>query len=120
MERRGLINFQANGKTDVFYVEQIFEEIMELSDEERFNIEDSQFDSDKAWVTGYTPRLKPLNIEGDTTVIHGWFKGESHNRSFVITIYVACEMTEELVEVATDEDALNTDRTCGEQREIIL
>jgi hypothetical protein len=99
----GTISFQANDKMDVFYVAQILEDGLSASDETLFKVEDTQFESDKGWVTGNVPKIKPVHIEGDTSIISGWFKGESFDKSFVITVYVECEMVEELVEVSADE-----------------
>lgn len=62
----GNISFQANDKMDVFHVAQVVNEGIEPSDNTLLQIEDSQFDSDKAWVTGNVPKLKPVHVEGDT------------------------------------------------------
>jgi hypothetical protein len=99
----GTISFQANDKMDVFYVAQIFEDGLSASDETLFKVEDTQFESDKGWVTGNVPKIKAVHIEGDTSIINGWFKGEFFDRWFVITVYVECEMVEELEEVKADE-----------------
>ncbi len=61
----GNISFQANDKMDVFHVAQVVNEGIEPSDNTLLQIEDSQFDSDKAWVTGNVPKIKPVHVEGD-------------------------------------------------------
>lgn len=99
----GNISFQANDKMDVFHVAQVVNEGIEPSDNTLLQIEDSQFDSDKAWVTGNVPKIKPVHVEGDTSIINAWFKGETYQDPFVITIYVECETAEELEEVTADE-----------------
>ena len=99
----GTVAFQANDKTDVFYLTRIEEAGIETSDEVLIQVEDPQFDSDKAWVTGNVPAIKPVHVEGDTSIIMGWFKGEVFNNPFVITVYVECETAEELEEVIVDE-----------------
>ena len=99
----GNISFQANDKMDVFHVAQVMNEGIEPSDNTLLQIEDSQFDSDKAWVTGNVPKIKPVHVEGDTSIINAWFKGETYQDPFVITIYVECETAEELEEVTADE-----------------
>ncbi|MFN8333915.1 MAG: hypothetical protein U0U09_02235 [Cyclobacteriaceae bacterium] len=99
----GNISFQANDKMDVFHVAQVMNEGIEPSDNTLLQIEDSQFDSDKAWVTGNVPKIKPVHIEGDTSIINAWFKGETYENPFVITVYVECETAEELEEVTADE-----------------
>ncbi|QLH33785.1 MAG: hypothetical protein HWD62_16460 [Cyclobacteriaceae bacterium] len=100
----GNISFQANDKMDVFHVAQVVNEGIEPSDNTLLQIEDSQFDSDKAWVTGNVPKLKPVHVEGDTSIINAWFKGETYQDPFVITVYVECETAEELEEVIADEE----------------
>ena len=99
----GNISFQANDKMDVFHVAQVMNEGIEPSDNTLLQIEDSQFDSDKAWVTGNVPKIKPVHVEGDTSIINAWFKGETYQDPFVITVYVECETAEELEEVTADE-----------------
>ena len=100
----GNISFQANDKMDVFHVALVVNEGIEPSDNTLLQIEDSQFDSDKAWVTGNVPKIKPVHIEGDTSIINAWFKGETYQDPFVITVYVECEMAEELEEATADEE----------------
>jgi hypothetical protein len=100
----GNISFQANDKMDVFHVAQVMNEGIEPSDNTLLQIEYSQFDSDKAWVTGNVPKLKPVHVEGDTSIINAWFKGETYENPFVITVYVECETAEELEEVTADEE----------------
>ena len=100
----GTVSFQANDKMDVFHVAQVMNEGIEPSDNTLLQIEDSQFDSDKAWVTGNVPKIKPVHVEGDTSIINAWFKGETYQDPFVITVYVECETAEELEEVTADEE----------------
>ncbi len=100
----GTVSFQANDKMDVFYVAHIQGEGIEPSDEALIKVEDSQFDSDKAWVTGNVPKIKPVHVEGDTSIINAWFKGETFDDPFIITVYVECETAEELEEVTADEE----------------
>lgn len=100
----GTVSFQANDKMDVFYVARLKEEGIESSDESIIQVEDSQFESDKAWVTGNVPKMKPVHVEGDTSIINAWFKGESFEHPFVITVYVEYETAEELEEVTADEE----------------
>jgi len=100
----GNISFQANDKMDVFYVARLKEEGIDSSDESIIQVEDSQFESDKAWVTGNVPKIKPVHVEGDTSIINAWFKGETYQDPFVITVYVECETAEELEEVTADEE----------------
>jgi hypothetical protein len=99
----GTISFQANDEMDVFCVARVEEEGIEISDESLIKVKDPQFDSDQAWVTGNVPKIKPVNVDGDTSIINAWFKGETFDVPFVITIYVECETVEELEVVVADE-----------------
>jgi hypothetical protein len=107
----GNISFQANDKMDVFHVAQVVNEGIEPSENVLLQIEDSQFDSDKAWVTGNVPKMKPVHVEGDTSIINAWFKGATYQDPFVITVYVECETAEELEEVTADEEIEQDKRT---------
>lgn len=100
----GTVTFQANDKMDVFYVASVKEDGSETSDEALFQVEDSLFDSDKAWVTGKVPKMKSVHIEGDTSIINAWFKGETFDAPFIVTVYIECETAEELEEVTADEE----------------
>jgi hypothetical protein len=99
----GTITFQANDKVDVFHIAEILENGIEASDETLLNVEDSDFESNKAWVSGRVPKMKPVNVDGDTTIINAWFKAESFDTPFVLRVYVECEMVEELESVQVDE-----------------
>lgn len=99
----GTISFQASDKTDVFHVAQVREDGIEPSDETLLNVEDSQFDGDKAWVTGNLPKIRQVSIEGDTAIINAWFKADFFDKPFVISVYVECELSEELESVVADE-----------------
>jgi len=103
----GTVTFQANDKTDVFHVTAIKESGIEQSDEAFMLIEDSQFESDKAWVNGNVPTIKPVHVEGDTSIINAWFKGEVFESAFVIIVYVECETAEELEAVISDNELKN-------------
>lgn len=99
----GTISFQANDKMDVFHVARVFENGLEPSNEALLNVEDSQFDSDKSWVTGNVPKLRAVNVEGDTTIVSGWFKGEAFDQPFIVRVYVECELIEELEEANAND-----------------
>jgi hypothetical protein len=121
----GTISFQSNDKMDVFHVTRVFEDGIEPSDELVLNVDDAQFDSDKAWVTGNVPEMRSLNVEGDTTIISGWFKGDVFDEPFVIRVYVEIELIEELQEVIVDgtregEDGKNSSPSIYDPIEIHL
>ncbi len=104
MDRLGTISFQANDSSDIFLLEEVRENNVEPSDENLLSIEDVQFDADKPWVTGRVPKMKLAIVEGDTTIINAWFKGEVFDSPFVMTIYVECEEAETLVDVELEKE----------------
>lgn len=105
----GTVILQANDRTDVFYKAIVRLDNQELSDEALFGVEDAQFTSDRPWITGYVPRFLPVNVAGDTIVIHGWFKSSDFAGPFTLRIYLEYEMAEELVEVEAEEEVADED-----------
>lgn len=103
LERLGLISFQASDKTDVFHIAEVREEGIQVSDEALTGIEDPMFESDHAWVTGYVPQFKEVNIEGDNVFICAWLKGEKFVAPYTIRICVEYEEAEELIGVELQE-----------------
>jgi hypothetical protein len=111
MDRLGTISFQSNDNSDLFLVEEVRESHVETSDEALIDIDEVQFNADMPWVTGRVPQLKPVNVEGDTTVINCWFKGERFDKSFEITVYVECEEAETLVGVKLEKEQDEDDKS---------
>lgn len=116
MGNNGTISFQSNDKMDVFHTQRVVEDGIESPDEELLNFEVTQFDSDQACVTGNVPKIKPVHVEGDTSIINAWYKAETFETPFVITVYVECETAEELEVRNEEEDKINE----PEQKDIIL
>lgn len=118
--RLGLISFQANDNSDVFHVAEVWEDGLELSDEAMLAVEDAQFDSSYAWVTGRVPQVKPIQIEGDTAVIHAWLRGEVYDHPIEIKVYLECEQAEEFMEQETETDEHDKEDDGLEPQEIEL
>jgi hypothetical protein len=106
--RLGTVTFQANDSRDIFYVADVIESGVEASDEVLLGIEDSQFESSLAFITGLVPKVNPVSIEGDTISVAAWFKADGFTDPFVVRVYVEYEETEELVGVK-DEEIESTD-----------
>ena len=122
-QRLGKISFQSNDKADVFLVLDVWENGVEASDEMMAGINDTQFENDHAWVNGKVPRMNPVCIDGDTTVVQAWFKSESFEQPFYMTVYLECEMEEELEKVElelTEEEAeeKRVQEDMGKQRDL--
>lgn len=96
--RYGTVSFQANNSLDIFHVLEMRPEDEVISDEELIKVKDLQFDSDKPWVTGHVPKIIPVNVEGDTTVIHALIKAECFSDRYTLRIYLEYEDAEELIE----------------------
>lgn len=120
MDKIGAITFQSNESSDVFYVADVYEAGMEQSDENLIGVIPMQFEGVAAWVTGRVPKMTPVNIEGDTAVIHGWFKGGVSDMPYRLAIYVEYELAEELLPDTPDEREQRETRTYDEPQEIIL
>ena len=101
--RLGTVTFQANDSRDIFYVAEVIEAGVDVPDEMLMGIEDAQFESDKAFVTGLVPQFVPVSIEGDTTSIAAWFRADVFTDPFIVRVYVEYEETEELIDVEDEE-----------------
>ena len=99
MNNLGFITLQANDHADIFFFAPVNYADEVISDETLIGTEDPQIDSDKPWMAGWLPKEIPVNIEGDSGVIHAWFKGDVFTEPFVIRVYVECELAEELESV---------------------
>lgn len=111
----GMISFQSNDQLDVFQVLEVQQSGISPSMESLLGIEDTQFESDRAWVTGCVPKLIPVDVDGDTTVIHSWFRAETFDKSFVLRIYVEFEEVEAVI-----EGEASGDNKCEQPKEIFL
>jgi hypothetical protein len=101
--RLGTVTFQANDSHDIFQVADVYEDGVSQSDEELIGVEDAQFESSSAFVTGHIPKFTPVSIDGDTSLLAAWFKADAYSQAFVLRIYVQYEETEELMEVESED-----------------
>jgi hypothetical protein len=99
----GTVTFQANDRMDVFHVAQVKTNDVDTTDAALLNLDEVSFDNDKVWATGNVPKMTPVDIDGDTTMINAWYRAESFEKDFVIRVYVECELAEELEEVTAEE-----------------
>jgi len=96
MQRLGLLSFQSNDRTDVFAVQEVWENGSEGVVEDFLNIEEPFLETEKPWITGKVPTIKPVEVDGDTAIVQAIFKGENYSQEFYMTLYVECEMAEEV------------------------
>lgn len=93
----GSLTMQANDRADIFYIAPVTSNSIDASDEAIAGIEEPIVDSDKPWVSGSVPQLKPVEISGDNVYIRAWFKGIVYQEPFTIKVYVEYEAAEELI-----------------------
>ena len=99
----GTISLQANDNTDLFLKTDVSSDGSTQSDENLILVQDAQFDSDKPYVTGRISKEYLTNIDGDTSLIKGWFKGNSFISPFSICVYVQYEEPEQVEEIIAEE-----------------
>jgi hypothetical protein len=103
MAKLGTLSFQANDNTDLFLKVDLFPDGVIQSDESLIGTNDVNFDSDKPWVTGQMSRQIPVTVDGDSSIIKVWFKGEVFPGPFTINIYIEYEEAEEVGEEEIEE-----------------
>jgi hypothetical protein len=122
MARLGQISFQSNDQSDVFKILEVIESGPEPSDEFVFGVESTQFDNTLPWVTGCIPSMIPITVDGDTTSVRSWFRGEEDFiGSFFMTVYMEYEEAEELVDSQAETPEKEREREkSDEPKEIFL
>jgi hypothetical protein len=96
MARLGTLTLQALDKSDIFLKEDVFMDGVTDPAELSASIAEPGFDQDKAWVSGSVPKVIPVIVEGDTSVILGWFKGDNYTSPYTIKIYIEYEEADEV------------------------
>lgn len=97
MAHIGTVTFQSESEKDVFLKLEVESREAVEPDERLWAVEDSNIESDKPYVTGKGPKPVSVNIEGDSEVIYGWFRGSYFPGPFTLNIYVEYEEIEEIV-----------------------
>lgn len=77
--------------SDVFVKEDIYLDGLKDFGDLQTEISEPGFEEEKAWVTGEVPKVMPVSVNGDTSVIYGWFRGEAFSASFYLKIYIEYE-----------------------------
>lgn len=95
MGKLGTLTLQALDRADVFLSEDVFLAGVKNSDEIICEIPEPGFEDDKAWVTGNVPSTIPVSVDGDTSVVYGWYKGETVPYPYQVRIYIVYEEVEE-------------------------
>jgi hypothetical protein len=97
MSRLGNLILQAMDDTDVFFNQDLYLDGVRDGRETQDMIAEPGFEENNAWISGDVPDSEPVWVEGDTSVIYGWFKGENFAFPFRVKIYIEYEEVEELI-----------------------
>lgn len=98
MARIGVITLQALDATDVFFKEDVYRDGIPREEENRAELTEPGFDTERAWVNGSVPKVIPVEVSGDAAIIYGWFNGQFiAEYPFTVTVYVEYEEVEELI-----------------------
>jgi len=100
----GRVTVQASDPSDIFYSEFLLVNDTAPSDEVVMGIEESVEESDKPWVSGNIPQLKPVRIAGDNVYLRAWFKGAVYQEPFTIQVYIQFEAAEEFIGFDSGEE----------------
>lgn len=91
MARLGILTLQALDSSDIFFKEDVYVDGVTDPYETATTVSEPGFDQDKAWVSGSGPERTPVYVEGDTSIIMGWFKADSYSFPYTIKIYIEYE-----------------------------
>jgi hypothetical protein len=103
MARLGTITLQALDDSDIFLKTDVYLDGVTDPAEALEEISEPGFEQDFSWANGSVPKVIKVNIEGNASIIEGWFKGNNYTSPFRIQVYVEYEETEEVIEYAMEE-----------------
>ncbi len=101
MAHLGIISFQSFDERDVFLKADVQMEDTVQTDEGLWNIEEAGFDTTKPWVSGKGAKPMTVEVDGDSGIIAGWFRGTMFPGLFLLKVYVEYEEVEEITETTT-------------------
>jgi hypothetical protein len=106
MSRLGTITLQSQDGSDIFVKEDVFLDGEIDAGELPCHVQgaDPGFESGQAWLTGKVPAPIPIIVEGDSTMITGWFKSDGLYPPFYLRIYIEYEEVEEMVTEKENEE----------------
>jgi hypothetical protein len=99
MARLGTLTLQSLDETDIFLKEDVYMDGVTDPGELPCDItgSDPGFESGEAWLTGKVPEPIPVFVDGDSTTIVGWFKGDGIFPTFYLKVYLEYEEVEEMI-----------------------
>ena len=95
MERLGIISFQALDDSDVFLTQDVFMDGYDDTNIASVNIPEPLYLELTPLYNGKVPSIIPVTVDGDTSVIYGWFKGDHFPYAYTLRVYVEYETDEE-------------------------
>jgi hypothetical protein len=103
MAHLGIISFQSLDERDVFLKVDVQLEQNLQTDEGLWNMAALGFNTTKPWVGGKGAQPFTVDVDGDSGVIEGWFRGTMFPGLFLLKVYLLYE------EVETTEDETTSD-----------
>lgn len=99
MARIGTLTLQAMDDSDIFLKEDVYLDGLTDFGEAQCSIVPGEpgFEAGKAWETGSVPKMIPVLVEGDSSIILGWFKSDGFFPSYFLKVYIEYEEVEEMV-----------------------
>lgn len=104
MAHLGTISFQSMDERDVFLKVDVQLEDTVQTDEGLMNIGEVGFDTTKPWVSGKGQQPYKVDVDGDSGVIAGWFRGTMFPGLFLLKVYIEYETVEAIEETKPEEN----------------
>ena len=104
MAHLGIISFQSLDERDVFLKVDVQLEDTVQTDEGLMNIGEIGFDTTKPWVGGKGKKSIAVEVDGDSGLISGWFRGTMFPGLFLLKVYIEYETVEELEETKPEQN----------------
>jgi len=102
--RLGTITLQAFDESDIFLREDVYMDgVTDPREQQCEPVQEPGFEFNKAWETGHVPKEIPVFVEGDSSVIIGWFKSEMFPAPFTIKVYIVYDDGDEVIDKEDNE-----------------
>jgi hypothetical protein len=96
----GTVCLQSLGASDVFLTMDVFDDLSQTTDEDLIGTYNLDFDGHFPYQTGNVPKRIPLEVDGRTEKVKGWFKPVINDDldPFTFCIYLEYEEQKKLIE----------------------
>ena len=96
MGRVGKVSFHVQNQSDLFLELEVYPGGEEESSEQSFMVVEPGFEQFFQFLSGRRPEFIQTDIDGDSSVINGIFRGENFTAPFTLYLYVEYEEVEKL------------------------